>query len=517
MALYHLTAQLISRSAGRSAVAAAAYRSGQALTDERTGTECRYDRRQERVVHAEILTPAGASAWASDRQILWNQVEAAERRKDAQVAREIEVALPVELTSDQRLELVRDWTQRTFVAGHGLVADLSIHQDPDERNPHCHIQMTTRPLDGDGFGPKARHLNDREQLADWRASWAKAVNAALERAGHKARVDHRSLAAQGIEREPTVHEGWAARRLGVQADRVQLNIQIRERNRRLELAAATFVRQMALRDLSEQERAGAKHSKTVGEVSQTVPQAHSAPLLGRQGTVPPTEDRKHQERRSKAAERLRGALNTTVDGLWNLATLPARREAERLAEKEAEAVRLAKHEQWVADCERQKAEAARQALAERELEITRQRAETSRRMTERKQHWALLEKLWEGVDAWRDALEADPSLFRERIDADLDPHQVPARFQKAIDTSRVELPLPSPEMISEIWRYAASIQEEHQRKAEARYWFIKKARSLPDFGPEDHHRGSSGMPGRGPERQPSGRSGPSGSRGGWSR
>ena len=109
MAIYHFSAQIIGRSDGRSSVAAAAYRSGEALTDERTGTECRYDRRRERIAHTEILAPAGSPAWATDRNSLWNAVERGERRKDAQLAREFEIALPVELTEQQNQDLVRDW------------------------------------------------------------------------------------------------------------------------------------------------------------------------------------------------------------------------------------------------------------------------------------------------------------------------------------------------------------------------------------------------------------------------
>jgi ATP-dependent exoDNAse (exonuclease V) alpha subunit len=232
MALYHLSAQIIGRSNGRSSVAAAAYRSGQALTDARTGTECRYDRRRERVVHTEILAPAGSPAWATDRASLWNAVERGEKRKDAQLAREFEVALPVELTEQQRLELVRDWTRAQLVS-HGLVVDISHHRDRADRNPHVHMMTTMRAIDGNGFGPKLRDLNRAEQLEQWRSSWAEACNSALARAGHQARVDHRSLEAQGIDREPTIHEGHAAREIaqrGQESDRAATNRAIRQRN-----------------------------------------------------------------------------------------------------------------------------------------------------------------------------------------------------------------------------------------------------------------------------------------------
>ena len=232
MAIYHFSAQIIGRSDGRSSVAAAAYRSGEALTDERTGTECRYDRRRERIAHTEILAPAGSPAWATDRNSLWNAVERGERRKDAQLAREFEIALPVELTEQQNQDLVRDWVQAEFIP-LGVVVDISHHRDRRGRNPHAHIMKTTRAIDGDGFGPKLRDLNRAEQLEQWRSSWAEAVNSALARAGHQARVDHRSLEAQGIDREPTVHEGHAAKEMvarGARSDRVAINQAIRTRN-----------------------------------------------------------------------------------------------------------------------------------------------------------------------------------------------------------------------------------------------------------------------------------------------
>jgi hypothetical protein len=232
MAIYHFSAQIIGRSDGRSSVAAAAYRSGQALTDERTGTECRYDRRRERIAHTEILAPAGSPAWATDRASLWNAVERGEKRKDAQLAREFEASLPVELTEPQRLELVRDWTRDQLVR-HGLVVDISHHRDRRDRNPHVHMMTTMRAIDGDGFGPKLRDLNRSAQLEQWRSSWAEACNSALARAGHQARVDHRSLEAQGIDREPTIHEGHAAKEMvarGVPSDRVAINSAIRARN-----------------------------------------------------------------------------------------------------------------------------------------------------------------------------------------------------------------------------------------------------------------------------------------------
>ena len=141
MALYHVHAQVVSRTSGASAVAGAAYRSRDTLTDERTGEEHDYRNRREDLDGSEILTPRGSPAWAQDRARLWNAVEAAERRKDAQVAREVRVAIPRELSAEDRRALVRDYAQRSFV-DRGMVADIAFHGGQGE-NPHAHIMLTT--------------------------------------------------------------------------------------------------------------------------------------------------------------------------------------------------------------------------------------------------------------------------------------------------------------------------------------------------------------------------------------
>ncbi len=208
MAIYHLSAQVISRSTGRSSVAASAYRAGLKLVDERTGEVHDYSRKRG-IEHREILAPAGAPAWATNRSALWNAVEAIEKRKDAQVAREIDIALPAELDAAQRLDLVRQFVQSEFVA-RGMVADLCIHKPGrkgDDRNHHAHIMLTMRSIAGDGFGQKVREWNDKSLLQSWREGWEQHANAALERAGIGGRIDHRTLDAQGIERVPQIHIG----------------------------------------------------------------------------------------------------------------------------------------------------------------------------------------------------------------------------------------------------------------------------------------------------------------------
>ena len=211
MADYRFSAKVIKRSNGQSAVASSAYRSATRLCDERTGQTCDYTRKAG-VIHSEVMAPEATPDWMHDRAQLWNAVEAVERRKDAQLAREIQLSLPHELTDDQRRDLVRGFVQEQFV-GKGMIADLAIHApstEGDQRNHHAHVMLTMRELAGDGFGKKAREWNSTDQLALWREQWAHHQNRTLERHGHPARVDHRSFEAQGVDREPTQHLGPVA-------------------------------------------------------------------------------------------------------------------------------------------------------------------------------------------------------------------------------------------------------------------------------------------------------------------
>lgn len=184
-------------------MAAAAYRSGERLTDERQKLTHDYTRRDD-VTHSEIITPDDAPAWAKDREQLWNRVEAAEKRKDARTAKETLVALPRELTPDQHREALREFVREQFTS-RGLVADVAIHvpkaRDGGEQ-PHAHILTTTRPLDGDGFAKgKDRTLDSPQGIEALREAWGAACNRALERAGCLERVDHRSLEVQAREAE----------------------------------------------------------------------------------------------------------------------------------------------------------------------------------------------------------------------------------------------------------------------------------------------------------------------------
>lgn len=225
MASYHLSAQPVKRSEGRSVVAMAAYRAGVLLRDERRGLDADY-RRRRGVVHAEILAPDDAPEWLLDRQSLWNAVERMEVRRDAQLAREINMALPHELSDAERLELVRSYVSQQFVA-LGMVADFAIHapvveKGDDPRNHHVHILLTLRQAGRAGLRRvKTRQWNSDAMLILWRKAWAERQNEALSRHGHGSRVDHRSLLVQRaaaarsgnyrlaavLKREPEVHVG----------------------------------------------------------------------------------------------------------------------------------------------------------------------------------------------------------------------------------------------------------------------------------------------------------------------
>jgi len=200
MAIYHLRVSMISRSSGRSATAACAYRTAKDIEDRRTGLRFDYARRSG-VEHSEIVAPEHAPDWVYDSSELWNRVEEAETRKNSQVAREVRVALPCELSHEQQVELVRGFCQSQFAA-RGMVAEIAVHAPSevgDERNHHAHIMLTTREIGADGFGVKNRDWNGVELLEGWRAAWALDVNAALERYGMGERVDHRTLEAQREE------------------------------------------------------------------------------------------------------------------------------------------------------------------------------------------------------------------------------------------------------------------------------------------------------------------------------
>lgn len=233
MASYHFTAQPVKRSAGRSVVAMAAYRAGAKLRDERRNEDVDY-RRRRGIAHAEIMAPEDTAEFLKDRNNLWNYVEKIEKRCDAQLAREINMALPHELTDEQRIALVRKFVGEQFVS-LGMVADFAIHKPvlekgDDPRNFHAHILLTMRQAEARGLRRvKTREWNSDQMLVGWREAWAVCQNEALRTHGHLARVDHRSFAArkaealergkwaeaQVLNRAPEIHVGPKARKAGL--------------------------------------------------------------------------------------------------------------------------------------------------------------------------------------------------------------------------------------------------------------------------------------------------------------
>jgi hypothetical protein len=259
MAIYYLHTKSISRAAGRSATAAAAYRAGERIRDERTGVLHNHSRRQD-VNHAEILLPSRFSAseahWARDRSVLWNAAEAAEHRRDSRVAREIQVSLPVELSPTQRLELARAFAQE-LADRHNVAIDLTIHgprPDGDVRNHHAHLLATSREVHETGFGAKAgldlsyseqikRGLcQGRVELIAIRERWATLTNEAFRTAGIDEHVDHRSLRAMGVNREPIPHIPYFAYKLERRGMRSDVARHIRE-NYRSRVAARAALSQ----------------------------------------------------------------------------------------------------------------------------------------------------------------------------------------------------------------------------------------------------------------------------------
>jgi Ti-type conjugative transfer relaxase TraA len=292
MAIYHFSAKVIQRSQGRSAVAAAAYRSGCELEDARLGQTFDY-RAKDGVVHSEIIAPAGAPDRWQDRSTLWNEVEAIERRKDAVLAREIEFALPRELSKAEGIALAQDFVREQFVA-RGMVADLNVHwtREPDgEIKPHAHVMLSMREIDGDGFGKKQRDWNDVGLLRTWRERWADVTNERLLELGHDLRIDHRSLRDQGIDLEPQHKIGPAGARReerGEEAERAAEHREIARRNGEALLAEP----QIALKALTHQHstftrqdlaRFVDRHTDGAEQFSAVLAKVEAAPELVRVG------------------------------------------------------------------------------------------------------------------------------------------------------------------------------------------------------------------------------------------
>jgi hypothetical protein len=261
VAIYHLSIKIISRGKGKPAIAAAAYRAAEKIVSEYDGKTHDYSRKGG-VVYTEILLPDHAPKEYQDRAVLWNAVEKSEKNSNAQLAREIELSLPVELTMAQNISLARRYVNEQFVSA-GMCADLCVH-DKGDGNPHAHIMLTMRPIDERGnWAAKSRKeyilnengkkirlksneyksrkvnavdWNDKAKAEEWRSAWANAVNAELERRNIENRIDHRSYERQGLEQIPTIHLSVAAaqmERKGIRTERGNINREIEFTNKQI--------------------------------------------------------------------------------------------------------------------------------------------------------------------------------------------------------------------------------------------------------------------------------------------
>ena len=301
LAIYHLSMKPLSRASGRSAVAAAAYRSGQKLTNERDGITHDFTRKGG-IAHAEIVLPEDSKAdWAYDRGKLWNAAEFAEKRKDARVAREIEIALPHELDDAQRLALTKEFSQH-LADKYGVAVDFSIHR-PDEamdiRNHHAHIMLTTRKVSEQGLGEKSDlELENKklvalglptshEQLRVLREEWELKANRALAIAGHDIRIDHRSHRDAGLEIAPTQHMGVHAtqmERRGLSVARSRLDRDAERENAKLirerpEQALTVITNEKSVFDRHDVARTLHRYIETPEDFQAAFAKAMSSPAL----------------------------------------------------------------------------------------------------------------------------------------------------------------------------------------------------------------------------------------------
>lgn len=323
MAIYHLHVKVIGRKSGASAVASAAYRSASRLRDERFDRDQDFSAKRG-VVHSEVMLPENApDAW-HDRERLWNDVEAFEVRKDAQLAREVEFAIPREMSEAQGIELARDFAQSEFV-DQGMVADLNVHWDIGEDGmpkPHAHVMLTMRSVDENGFGPKVRDWNRTEMVERWRERWAELANERLAELDIDARIDHRSLEAQGIALEPQSQIGAPAQRIegeGIEAaDRAELHREIARGNgERIianpSLALDAITHQQSTFTRRDMAKFAHRHSDGIDQFNDVMGAIRSAPDLVELGKDGRGEDRFTTREMIEAEQRLHRAAELMAE------------------------------------------------------------------------------------------------------------------------------------------------------------------------------------------------------------
>jgi len=327
MAIYHLHVKVIGRKSGSSAVASAAYRSGSRLRDERLGRDQDFSAKRG-VVHSEVLLPENAPETWSDRERLWNDVEAFEIRKDAQLAREIEFALPRELNEAQGIELARDFVRGEFVE-RGMIADLNVHWDMAEdgmAKPHAHVMLTMRAVDQHGFGQKVRDWNRTEMVVRWRRRWAELANERLAELDIDARIDHRSLEAQGIALEPQTQIGAPARRIedrgiageGTAADRAELHREIARGNGMRIIADPSFgleaiTQQQSTFTQRDMAKFAHRNSDGIDQFNEVIGAMRGAPDLVELGKDAHGEDRFTTREMIEAEQRLHRAADQMAE------------------------------------------------------------------------------------------------------------------------------------------------------------------------------------------------------------
>ena len=322
MAIYHLHVKVIGRKSGSSAVASAAYRSASRLRDDRL--ERSHDFSSKRgVVHSEVMLPENAPEAWRDRERLWNDVEAFETRKDAQLTREVEFSLPREMTQAQGIALARDFVQAEFV-DQGMIADLNVHWDMAEdgsSKPHAHVMLTMRAVDENGFGPKVRDWNRTEMVERWRERWAEMANERLAELDIDARIDHRSFEAQRIALEPQSQIGAPAHRIedqGLEADRAEMHREIARNNgariiANPALALDAITHQQSTFTRRDMAMFAHRHSDGVEQFDAVVRAMRGAPDLVELGKDGRGEDRFTTQQMIEAEQRLHRAVELMAE------------------------------------------------------------------------------------------------------------------------------------------------------------------------------------------------------------
>ncbi|MBX9647246.1 MAG: Ti-type conjugative transfer relaxase TraA [Xanthobacteraceae bacterium] len=341
MAIYHLHVKVIGRKSGSSAVASAAYRSGSRLRDERLDRSHDFSAKRG-VVHSEVMLPENAPEAWSDRERLWNDVEAFEIRKDAQLAREVEFAIPREMTQAQGIELARDFVQSEFV-DRGMIADLNVHWDMADDGmpkPHAHVMLTMRAVDENGFGQKVREWNRTEMVERWRERWAELVNERLAELDIDARIDHRSLEAQGIALEPQNQIGAPAQRIegdGNEADRAEMHREIARGNGARIIADPSLgldaiTQQQSTFTRRDMAKFAHRHSDGIEQFNEVMGAMRNAPDLVELGKDTRGEDRFTTRAMIEAEQRLHHAAELMAERERHEVRNPDREAALALAE-----------------------------------------------------------------------------------------------------------------------------------------------------------------------------------------